>query len=88
MGVGQAADAAPAEGFRCALWSNGTLHIERSTVAGAAELVLLSREETRALVRYLDSICLDVVRDEPSQTEARSGGNRLRASSHHNEGAM
>lgn len=59
-----AVGAAAPEGFRCALWSNGTLQIERSTVAGAAELVLLSREETRQLVAYLDSICLDVVRGE------------------------
>jgi hypothetical protein len=42
-----------------ALWSNGVLQTERSTVGGAAELVLLSRDETRALVQYLG--CLDVV---------------------------
>jgi hypothetical protein len=46
-------------GFRLALWSNGVLQTERSTVGGAAELVLLSRDETRALVQYLG--CLDVV---------------------------
>jgi hypothetical protein len=62
MGAGQAADAAPADGFRCALWSNGTLQIERSTVGGAAGLILLSRDETRALVAYLDVISLDSVR--------------------------
>lgn len=45
------------------MWSNGVLQIERKTVAGAAELVLLSREETRALVSYLDAISLDSVRE-------------------------
>lgn len=48
---------------RFAMWSNGVLQIERKTVAGAAELVLLSREETRALVSYLDAISLDSVRE-------------------------
>jgi hypothetical protein len=50
MGAGQAADAAPAEGFRCALWSNGAQQLER----GAATLALLSPDETRALVAYLE----------------------------------
>ena len=49
-----AVGAAAPEGFRCALWSNGVLQIERQTVGGAAELVLLSRDETRELVHYLD----------------------------------
>lgn len=62
MGAGQPADAGPADGFRCALWSNGVLQIERQTVGGAAELVLLSREETLALVAYLDAISLDGAR--------------------------
>lgn len=57
MGAGQPADAGPAEGFRCALWSNGVLQIERPyAVGGAAELVLLSPDETRQLVAYLERL--------------------------------
>lgn len=53
-GAGQPAAAGPAgEGFRFALWSNGTLQIERSTVGGAADFILLSRDEVRQLVEYL-----------------------------------
>lgn len=48
--------AAPAFHFRCALWSNGVLQIDRTTVGGAAEHVLLSADETRELVRYLDRL--------------------------------
>ena len=59
--------------LRIALWSNDTLQIERSnTVGGAAELVLLSADETRALVRYLDRMSLDHLRDERTATEAAS----------------
>lgn len=47
--------------IRIALWSDGELHIERDTGRGAAEVVLLSAGETRALVRYLDRM---VVREE------------------------
>lgn len=54
MGAGQPAAAGPA-GIRIALWSDGTLQIERpDAVGGAAALVLFSADETRALVRYLD----------------------------------
>jgi hypothetical protein len=49
----------PASPMRIALWSDGTLQIER---AGAAALVL-SRPETLALVQYLDSIALDLARE-------------------------
>lgn len=53
-GAGQPAAAGPAgEGCRFALWSNGTLQIERSTVGGAADFILLSRDEVRQLVEYL-----------------------------------
>ena len=47
-----AVGAAAPEGFRCALWSNGALQIER----GAATLALLSPDETRALVAYLERL--------------------------------
>lgn len=58
MGAGQPAAAGPA-GMRIALWSDGVLQIERSnTVGGAAEVVLFSADETRALVRYLDRTLL------------------------------
>jgi hypothetical protein len=40
------------EGFRCALWSDGALQIVR----GAATLALLSPDETRALVAYLERL--------------------------------
>lgn len=54
-GAGQPAAAGPAgEGCRFALWSNGTLQIERSTVGGAADFILLSRDEVRQLVAYLE----------------------------------
>lgn len=69
MGAGQPAAAGPAGEpsgepgkLRIALWSDGTLQIERKTVGGAAELVLLCRDETRQLVAYLDSISLGSVR--------------------------
>lgn len=45
-------------GLRIALWSDGTLQIQR-----AAGDVTLSRDETRQLVAYLDSIALDGVRE-------------------------
>ncbi len=48
------------KGIRIALWSDGTLQIER---AGAAPLIL-SRPETRALVQYLDAIARDCVCSE------------------------
>lgn len=48
-----------------ALWSTGALQINRpNAVGGASEIVLLSPDETRQLVRYLDSISLDSLRDE------------------------
>ena len=47
-----AVGAAAPEGFRCALWSDGALQIER----GAATLALLSPDETRALVAYLERL--------------------------------
>lgn len=40
------------EPFICALWSDGRLQLHR----GDAELALLSADETRALLRYLDRI--------------------------------
>lgn len=43
---------------RCALWSDGTLHM-RWACGFAIEL---DRDETRALVQYLDAIALDEVR--------------------------
>lgn len=58
MGTVQPAAAGHA-GMRIALWSDGTLQIERSTVGGAAALVLLSADETRALVRYLERLAVD-----------------------------
>lgn len=43
--------------LRIALWSDGTLQIERPyAVGGAAALMLLCRDETRQLVRYLDRL--------------------------------
>lgn len=56
---GQPAGAAPAtkrcagNGIRFALWSDGELHILRER---DAEPILLSRDETRALVAYLDRV--------------------------------
>lgn len=38
--------------FRCAMWSDGTLQVERS----GGELVHLDGEETRALLDYLDRV--------------------------------
>jgi hypothetical protein len=57
-GAGQAAAAAPA-GLRIALWSDGTLQICR----GAACVLQLPRDDARALVKYLDSIALDDLRE-------------------------
>jgi hypothetical protein len=42
-----------------ALWSDGTLQIQRD----ADDLVLFTRDEARQLVAYLDSIALDSVRE-------------------------
>ncbi len=53
-----------AQPMRIALWSDGTLQIERSAVGGAAELVLFCRAEAAALVAYLDSISLETLREE------------------------
>ncbi len=50
---------APASTLRCALWSDGTLEILRT--AEQKEPITLSRDETRALVAYLDSISLERV---------------------------
>jgi hypothetical protein len=47
-----AVGAAAPDGFRCALWSNGALQLER----GAATLALLTADETRALVAYLERL--------------------------------
>lgn len=65
MGVGQPAAAGPSETpattvLRCALWNDGELYLQRSN----GDDVALSVDETRALVRYLDSIALDLVREE------------------------
>lgn len=43
--------------LRCALWSDGSLEILRT--AEQREPIILTREETRALVAYLDAISLD-----------------------------
>lgn len=51
--------AAPEGPTRFALWSDGTLHIQRPRSG-----FVLTVEETRELVRYLDAICLDVARGE------------------------
>lgn len=50
--------AASSSEMRIALWSDGVLQIERPAVGGAAELVLLAPDETRALVRYLDRMAI------------------------------
>jgi hypothetical protein len=47
-----AVGAAAPDGFRCALWSNGALQLER----GAATLAVLTADETRALVAYLERL--------------------------------
>jgi len=58
-GAGQPAAAGPAGAqLRIALWSDGTLQIER-----AAGLVLFTKAEARQIVGYLDSIALDAVRE-------------------------
>ncbi len=54
-----AVDAAPEGPTRFALWSDGTLHIQRPRSG-----FVLTVEESRALVAYLDSISLDSVRGE------------------------
>jgi hypothetical protein len=51
--------AAPDGPTRFALWSDGTLHIQRPRSG-----FVLTIEESRALVAYLDSISLDSVRGE------------------------
>lgn len=48
----RATDAAGPAGIRIALWSDGTLQIQRA----ATDLVVFSADETRVLVRYLDHI--------------------------------
>lgn len=50
--------ASAAERLRCALWSDGTLQIERH----ADDIVLLTRDQVRQLVDYLDSISLESAR--------------------------
>jgi hypothetical protein len=61
MGAGQAAAAAPpGEAFRVALWSDGTLEIRRS----GSHLVRFTRDESRSIVAYLDSISLEALREE------------------------
>lgn len=60
MGTWQPAAAGPSAvvndslttGLRIALWSDGTLQIERATVGGGA-LIMLTRDEVRRLVEYL-----------------------------------
>lgn len=49
------APATPDLGLRIALWSDGTLQIQRD----AADLVLLTAAETRALVRYLERLAVE-----------------------------
>jgi hypothetical protein len=44
----------PLPSTRYALWSDGTLQIERDAVGGAAPLVLLTRDEVRQLLQYLN----------------------------------
>jgi hypothetical protein len=53
-----AVGAAATEGLRLALWSDGTLQLERRTVGGAAELVLFTADETRQLVAYLERMAV------------------------------
>lgn len=73
-GVGQPAAAGPAgEGCRFALWSNGTLQIERSTVGGAADFILLSRDEVRQLVEYLSDPAMALREQGASPTVAQGG---------------
>ena len=50
---------APAPEFRVALWSDGTLQIERQAVGGALDLVLLCADEVRALVKYLERMAVE-----------------------------
>ena len=50
--------------LRIALWSDGTLQIQRNTVGGAADLVLFSRAETQQIVAYLDKVLLERERGE------------------------
>lgn len=54
MGVGQAADAAPAGDFRCAMWSEGTLQMQLDGV----DVLVLVPANTRKLVEYLDFLAL------------------------------
>ena len=61
MGAGQTAAAVPA-GLRIALWSDGKLEIWR----GDDDLMLLSRQEVRQLVAYLDSISLGPIHEDNS----------------------
>jgi hypothetical protein len=65
MGAGQPAAAGPIEAakpqqIRIALWSDGELHLQRS----GGEEIRFSRGEAKALVGYLDSIALDMLREE------------------------
>jgi hypothetical protein len=47
----------PESSLRCALWSDGSLEILRT--AEQREPIVLTREETRQLVQYLDAISLE-----------------------------
>jgi hypothetical protein len=59
-GAGQPADAGPAGGLRIALWSDGTLQINRAPAAdGAVRVLQFNEAETRQLVAYLDRVLLD-----------------------------
>lgn len=50
----------PLHPIRLALWSDGTLQIERKTVGGAAELVLLCRDEVRQIAAFLSDPAMGV----------------------------
>lgn len=50
---GASTDEEADEPFVCALWSDGKLQLQR----GDQELALLSVDETRALLHYLDRVC-------------------------------
>lgn len=63
MGAGQPAAAGPdghtaGAGLRIALWSDGALHI----VGAGCGSILLTPDETRQVVSYLDGVDLDAVR--------------------------
>ena len=40
--------------MRTALWSDGSLEIRRGTASRTVDLLILTADETRALVRYLE----------------------------------